>query len=110
MLLLFNVTVAPPAGALPFRVTVAVELLPPTSEVGFALIEEIVAALTFRVVLRVVPRVAEIVTVVLADTGLVVMLKVALDAPAGTVMLDATCAAVGLLLARATATPPVGAV
>ena len=55
VLLLCNVTVTPPLGAAPFKVTVPVELIPPTTEVGFRVIEDKVAALTVRVVVRVTP-------------------------------------------------------
>jgi hypothetical protein len=55
MLLLDKVTTAPPAGAAPFKVTVPVELFPPTTDVGLLVIEERVAALTLRVVVRVSP-------------------------------------------------------
>lgn len=55
LLLLCNVTVTPPLGAAPFKVTVPVELFPPTTEVGLRVIEDRVAALTVRVVVRVTP-------------------------------------------------------
>ena len=55
VLLLCSVTVAPPVGAAPFNVTVPVALLPPTTELGLRLIEDRVAALTVRVVVRVRP-------------------------------------------------------
>lgn len=51
-----------------------------------------------------------IVTDVLLDTVLVVMLKVALIAPAGTVTLAGTCATAVLLLESATTAPLEGAV
>ena len=49
MLLLTRVTTAPPVGAGPLRVTVPVEGLPPTTEVGFKLMELRIAAVTVRV-------------------------------------------------------------
>lgn len=55
VLLLCSVTVAPPAGAAPFKVSVPVTLLPPTTELGLTLIEDTLAALTVRVVVRVTP-------------------------------------------------------
>jgi hypothetical protein len=62
MLLLCKVTVAPPMGAAPFRVTVPVELFPPTTEVGFLAIEDKVAALTASVAVRLAPKVPVMVT------------------------------------------------
>jgi hypothetical protein len=49
VLLLCNVTTAPPAGAAPLSVTVPVELFPPKTEVGLLVSAEKVAALTVRV-------------------------------------------------------------
>ena len=98
VLLLCKVTTAPPAGAAAFRLTVPVELFPPTTEVGFLAIEESVGALTVRVVVCVSPYVPVIVTEVFAATGVVVMVKVAVVAPAATVTLVGTCATAVLLL------------
>jgi hypothetical protein len=109
VLLLCRVTVAPPVGAAPLNVTVPVALLPPTTELGLPLIEDRVAALTVKVVVRVTPKVPEIVTEVFAATGLVVMVKVALVVPPATVMVGGTCAADALLLCRLTTAPPAGA-
>ena len=75
-LLLCRVTTAPPAGAAPFKVTVPVELFPPTTDVGFLAIEERVGALTVSAC-SVSPYVPDIVTDVLVDTGLVVIVNVA---------------------------------
>jgi hypothetical protein len=55
VMLLCSVTFAPPVGAAPFKVTVPVALLPPTIELGLRLIDDKVAALTVRVVVRVTP-------------------------------------------------------
>ena len=54
-MLLCKDIVAPPAGALPLKVRVPVELFPPTTEVGLLVIDERVAALTVSVVVRVSP-------------------------------------------------------
>jgi hypothetical protein len=53
VMLLCSVTLAPPVGAAPFKVTVPVALLPPTTELGLRLIDDKVAALTVKVVMRV---------------------------------------------------------
>ena len=81
VLLLDNVTVAPPAGAAPFRVRVPVELFPPTTELGLLVRDDSVAELTVSVVVRVTPYIAVIVTEVLAATGVVVTVKVAVLEP-----------------------------
>lgn len=54
-LLLCNVTVAPPVGATPFNLTVPVETAPPTTVPGLREIEDKLAALTVRVVVRATP-------------------------------------------------------
>ena len=54
VLLLPSRTTAPPAGAGPFRVTVPVDRLPPTTEVGVNDTEARVAAVTVRVAVFVV--------------------------------------------------------
>src|SRR5947209_18050483 len=48
-------------------------------------------------------------SLVVADTFAVVMVKAALEAPASTVTLAGTCAAAVLLLLKLTMTPPLGA-
>jgi hypothetical protein len=98
VLLVCRVTIAPPAGAAPFKVTVPVEVFPPTTEVGFLAIAESVAALTVRVVVCAMPYVPVIVTGVLAVTGVVVMVKVALVDPAAILTLPGTWATAVLLL------------
>ncbi len=55
VLLLVSVITAPPAGAAPFRVTVPVELLPPTTELGVLVTEDNAAGLTVRVVVLFTP-------------------------------------------------------
>src|SRR3989441_4499599 len=110
VLSLDSVTCAPPAGAGPSSVTVPVELLPPITVVGLSASEERPAAgFTVRVAGRVTPLyTAEMVTGVDAATVLVVTVNVVLVAPAGTVTLVGTVAAV-LSLDRVTDAPPAGA-
>lgn len=55
VLLLWIVTLAPPVGAARFKVTVPVELLPPTTAVGLLDIEDSVTALTVSVAVFVTP-------------------------------------------------------
>ena len=62
-----------------------------------------------RLALWFVPKVPEMEREVLVATGLVVTVKVAVVALAATVTFAGTCAAAGLLLARATTAPPVAA-
>src|SRR3989442_8311499 len=110
VLSLDSVPCAPPAGAGPSRVAVPVELLPPVTVVGFTPSEErrTGCGFTVRVAVRVTPLYkAEMVTGVDAATVLVVTVNVVLVAPAGTVTLPGTVAAV-LLLDRVTYAPPAG--
>ena len=107
-LLLCRVTTTPAVGAAPFSVTVPVTLFPPTTEVGVLVTEESVGALIVSVVVLLTPYVPVIVAVVLTATGVVVMVKVAVRAPAATVTLVGTTAA-DVLLCRVTNAPPAGA-
>ena len=109
VLLLDNVTTAPPSGAAPFNVTVPVELLPPTTDVGDLVTDDRAAAFTLTVAVLATPYVAVMTEEVFAATPRVVTVKVVDVLPAGTVTLAATVAAAVLLLARVTTAPPVGA-
>jgi hypothetical protein len=90
------------------RVTVPVELFPPTTEDGVRVREESVGALIVSVVVLLTPYVPVIVAVVLTTTGVVLMVKVAVRAPAAIVMLPGTTAA-DVLLCKVTIAPPAGA-
>ena len=101
--------VTPPDGAALESVTVPVDVPPPRTDVGARVTDAIDGGLTVRVAVFVDPAVdAEMVTEVAVATPLVVIGKVALDAPCATVTDDATLAAV-LLDERVTTMPPVPA-
>ena len=91
VLLLLRVTTEPPAGARPVSVTVPVEFAPPLTLVGFTVRLDRVGALTVRVA-EAVPPPAIIFAVVFKETGVVVMVKVAVVAPAAAVTLLGTWA------------------
>ena len=108
-LLLLRAISAPPTAAGPLRVTVPVELLPPSTLVGLRLIALKAGGFTVNVAVRVVePKIAVIVAAVEAVTGTVVTVKVAVVFPADTVTDEGTAAAALLLLSAITA-PPAGA-
>jgi len=105
-----SVTTAPAGGALPVRVTVPAVVRPPVTLAGVIVTVEFAAAVTIRFAVFVTDAsVVEIVTVLLAATPRVVIVKVTLAEPAGTVTLAGTVAAAVLLLETVTETPPAGA-
>src|SRR5579871_942857 len=111
VLALVSVTVAPPAGAAPVRVTVAVEVVPPVTEVGDKLTDATVGEASTVTLTEAVAagKVAVSVTGVSTADWVEVTAKVALTLPAGTSTEDGTLTSVGTLLLRATAVPPAGA-
>lgn len=106
-----SVTVVPFAGAGPLSVTVAVEVDPPTTAFGFKVKAVTAGAVTVRVALWVVvpvPVLAEIDGVVLLPTATVVIVNVAVFAPA-LIATGLVTVADGSLEVTVTLVPPVGA-
>lgn len=112
-LLLVSVTTAPPAGASPFRKTVADAFPPETMVDGLIINWTRIGGTTVNCAAKVAPeapdRVAETVAVVLAVTWEVFAVNVALETPAGMATLGGTATTAGLLLDSVMFTPPAGA-
>ena len=109
-LLLDNDTTIPPLGAGLLSVTFPVEVFPPTMVEGLEDMEIIAGRFTARVEdLLTPPYTAEVVTEVDVDTGVVVIVKVALVFPLNTVTVAGTFATEILLLDNDTTDPPVSA-
>jgi hypothetical protein len=86
VMLLASETTEPPTGAGPERVTVPVEVFPPTTEVGLSAREDSVGEITARFAFTdVLPTIAVIVSITEATTADVGMVNVAEVAPALTV-------------------------
>jgi len=99
-------TEIPPVGAALLIVTVPVEGLPPTTDVGETVRLAAVGAVTFRVAVLVTPpSVPVIVTATFATTGVVAIANVADVAPAATVTVAGSVAFVELEV-RLTTVPP----
>jgi hypothetical protein len=99
----------PPTGAGPFKSSVPVVELPPTTLVGAKLKSCTPGAWTVTGAIRVTPlNTADTVTVVLVCTGVVVRVKVAVVAPAATVTVAGTVPAAALD-ESVTVYPPAGA-
>jgi hypothetical protein len=110
VLLLLVIPTTVSAAETPVKVTVPVEVLPPTTLVGLSDSDDSAAARIVMVAVRcVLFRLADITDVVFTLTGVVLTTKVAVLLPADTVTLAVTCAALLLLLASVTIAPPAGA-
>jgi hypothetical protein len=109
-LLLIKVTVSPAAGAGPFKPTVPTEALPPVTELGLNVNDEMTAGLTVNVPLWLLaPTVAVTITGSAMATPTVVAVKVWEVLFAGTVMVPGTVTE-GSPLLKETLIPPAGAV
>ena len=103
-----SVTVDPPDGAGPFRVTVPVDDVPPVTVVGESVTDDGTGAVTVRLAVADEPDVAVIVAERSALTGVVDIVKVVVVAPAATRTLAGTVT-LELFEPRLTVSPPVGA-
>ena len=109
-LLLLDSAITMLAAARPVRFRVPVEALPPSTLVGLSESVDKPGARTVSVAARLTPFVdAEIDEVVLAGTGAVVTVNVAVRLPAATVTVGGTCAAAELLVVSITIVPELGA-
>jgi len=109
-LLLETAMPAPPAGAGPLSTTVPIETPPPEMLVGLRLTDDTGGGVTVRMAVRVTPAyIPRIVTSVVAATGVVEIVNVAVVAPASSHRLAGTAATAVLLLKSTTLIPPPGA-
>ena len=109
MLAEFKLTIIPPVGAVPLRVTVHVEDVPPVTEVGETVNVDRDGGVTVSVVVtNGEPLLAVIVALTLVAVGVVLIVKLADVAPAGTVTLVGVDA-YALLEVSGTVDPPEGA-
>jgi hypothetical protein len=108
-LLLESATLVPPGPAGPLRLTVPVELLPPTTVVGLRLIDANVAGVRVSVAdFEFAPNPAVIFTVVFAFTAVVATSNTAVLPPLAT-LTELGTTAFGLLVERAIVAPSAGA-
>jgi hypothetical protein len=107
--LLVRPTAKPPEGAGPLRVTLPITVAPPGTLVGLRVTSRTLGV-TCRLAFLIAPPVlAEMTTLEVCTTSLVITEKLAPLFPAATVTLAGTVATVRLLLLRSTPQPPVGA-
>ena len=108
-LLLIKVTVKPVGGAGPLKTNVPTEPMPPVTETGLNVSDEMTAGLTVNVPFTLLaPSVAVTVTTVCVATPTVVAVNVCDVLPAGTVTVPGTVTD-GLPLFKETVIPPAGA-
>jgi hypothetical protein len=104
-----RLSTAPPVGAMPFRVAVPVDGVPPVTELGDKVTDLMTGGVTVRVAVAVAaPTEAVMFGFVVLGTGVVDIAKLALVPPAATVT-EVGVVALGSLDPSATTQPPVGA-